>query len=231
MKKSHVVARLEAGGHKFEILVDPEKAVELKSGKKIPIEEVVITDTIYKDVRKGDRVSPEVLKKLFGTTDVKKVALEIIKRGEIQLTAEQRRRMLEQKRRQIIEFIARNAVDPKTGLPIPPQRIEAAMKEARVGIDPYKGIEEQALMIVKAISRVIPIKIARALLQIKVPPQYAGRAYNQLLKLGEVKKQDWREDGTLILEVEIPAGMQQEVMDKVNKLTKGEAEVKVLYVK
>ena len=231
MKRSHVIARLEVGGHRFEILVDPEKAVELKSGKNIPIEEVLITDTIYKDVRKGDRVSPELMKKVFGTTDVKKVALEIIKRGEIQLTAEQRRKMLEQKKRQIIEFIAKNAVDPKTGLPIPPQRIEAAMKEAKVGIDPYKGVEEQALTIVKAISRVIPIKIARALVQIKVPPQYAGRAYNQLLKLGEVKRQDWKTDGTLVLEIEIPAGMQQEVMDKVNKLTRGEAEVKVLYVR
>ncbi len=228
-KKDHVVARLEVRGHRFEILVDPDKALEVKSGKKIPMEEVLITDTVYKDVGSGDRVSPELLKKVFGTTDVEKIAYEIITKGEIQLTAEQRRRILEAKKRQVINFIARNAIDPQTKLPIPPARIEAAMKEAKVSVDPYKDIEEQALKIVKAISRVIPIKIAKMIIQVKIPPQYSGRAYSSLQRLGELKSMDWKSDGSLVAEIEIPAGMQQEVIDKINKLTKGSAEVKVLY--
>lgn len=229
MKRNYVVARYEHKGHRFEILVHPEKALELKSGKNVPIEEVLIADTVYKDVSSGDRVSPELLKKVFGTDDVKKVALEIIKRGEIQLTTEQRRKIIEQKRRQIINFIAKNAIDPQTKLPIPPARIETAMEQAKVGVDPYKSVEEQAMQIVRAISRIIPIKIARAILQVKIPPQYSGRAYSELKKLGEVKSMDWKTDGSLVAEIEIPAGMQQEVVDKLNKITKGEVEVKILY--
>jgi len=229
VKRNYVVARYEHKGHRFEILVHPEKALELKSGKNVPIEEVLIADTVYKDVSSGDRVSPELLKKVFGTDDVKKVALEIIKRGEIQLTTEQRRKIIEQKRRQIINFIAKNAIDPQTKLPIPPARIETAMEQAKVGVDPYKSVEEQAMQIVRAISRIIPIKIARAILQVKIPPQYSGRAYSELKKLGEVKSMDWKTDGSLVAEIEIPAGMQQEVVDKLNKITKGEVEVKILY--
>jgi len=229
MKKDHVVARLEVRGHRFEILVDPDKALELKSGKNVPIEEVLITDTVYKDIGSGDRVSPELLKKVFGTTDISKIAKEIIVKGEIQLTAEQRRRILEAKKKQVITFIARNAIDPQTKLPIPPARIEAAMKEAKVSVDPYKGIEEQALKIVKAISRVIPIKIAKMIIQVRIPPEYSGRAYSSVQKLGEVKSMDWKSDGSLVIELEIPAGMQQEVIDKLNKLTKGNVDVKVLY--
>ncbi|UXD21912.1 RNA-associated protein [Ignicoccus pacificus DSM 13166] len=228
-KKDHVIARLEIKGHRFEILVDPDKALELRSGKNIPIEEVLITDTVYKDVGSGDRVSPELLKKTFGTTDINKIAKEIIMKGELQLTAEQRRRILEAKKRQVINFIARNAIDPQTKLPIPPARIEAAMKEAKVSVDPYKDIEEQALKIVKAISRVIPIKIARMIIEVRIPPQFSGRAYSSLQKLGELKSVDWKSDGSLVAEIEIPAGMQQEVIDKLNKLTKGNVEVKVVY--
>jgi len=224
-----VIARYEHKGHRFEILVHPEKALELRSGKAVPIEDVLIADTVYKDVSSGDRVSPDLLKKVFGTTDVKKIAVEIIKKGEIQLTAEQRRRIIEQKRRQIINFISKNAIDPQTKLPIPPARIEAAMEKAKVGIDPYKSVEEQALQIVRAISRVMPIKIAKSILQVKIPPRYSGRAYSELKRLGEVKSMDWKNDGSLVAELEIPAGMQQEVVDKLNKLTHGEVEVKILY--
>lgn len=225
-----VVARLEAGGKRFEVLVNPDLAFEYKQGKDVNLEDMVISDAIYTDLRRGLRASPELLRRVFGTDDVVRVAAEIVRRGELQLTAEQRRRLLEAKKRQVINYIARNAVDPKTKLPIPPARIEAAMEQAGVGVDLYKSVEEQVPRIVKAISRVIPIKIAKALIRIVVPPEYSGRVAGALQKLGEVKHMDWRSDGSLVAEIEIPAGMQQEVIDRLNKLTRGSVEVKVVSV-
>ena len=225
-----VVARLEAAGKRFEVLVNPELAFEYKQGKDVNLEDMVISDAVYTDLRRGLRASPELLRKVFGTDDVVKVAAEIVRRGELQLTAEQRRRLLEAKKRQVINYIARNAIDPKTKLPIPPARIEAAMEQAGVGVDLYKSVEEQVPRIVKAISRIIPIKIAKALVRIVVPPEYSGRVAGALQKLGEVKHMDWRSDGSLVAEIEIPAGMQQEVIDKLNKLTRGSVEVKVVSV-
>lgn len=229
--RDYVVARLEVKGHKFEVLVNPELALKVKEGKNVDMREVLVGEIIYKDARKGLKASEELIRKIFGTADPYTVAKEIIKRGEIQLTSEQRRRMIEQKKKQIIAFIARNAIDPKTGLPHPPSRIEKAMEEAKVGVDPYKDVESQALQIVKAISRIIPIKIAKALMQVRIPAKYSGRAYSQIQRLGEVKKMQWLSDGSLYAEVEIPAGLQQEFIDKVNAISKGEAEVKVLYKK
>ncbi len=225
-----VVARLEVAGKRFEVLVNPDLAFEYKQGREVSLEEMVISDAIYTDLRRGLRASPELLRKIFGTDDVVRIAAEIVRRGDLQLTAEQRRRLLENKKRQIINYIARNAIDPKTKLPIPPARIEAAMEQARVGVDLYKSVEEQVPTIVKAISRIIPIKIARALLRIIVPPQYSGRVAGVLAKLGEVKHMDWRTDGSLVAEIEIPAGMQQEVIDRLSKITKGNIDVKVVSV-
>ncbi|BEP18485.1 ribosome assembly factor SBDS [Pyrofollis japonicus] len=225
-----VVARLEIAGKRFEVLVNPDLAFEYKRGKEVNLEDLVISDAIYTDLRRGLRASPELLRKVFGTDDVVKIAAIIVKRGELQLTAEQRRALIEAKKKQIINYIARNAIDPRTKLPIPPARIEAAMEQARVGIDLYKSVEEQVPQIVRAISRIIPIKIARALLKITVPPEHAGRVSALLPKLGEVKHMDWKTDGSLIAEIEVPAGLQQEVIDKLSKATQGSVEVKVVGV-
>lgn len=230
MSKPYIIARLEIGGHRFEVLVNPELAFKAKEGKPVKLDELIVGEYVYRDARKGFKASPETLQKVFGTTDVKRIALEIVKRGEIQLTAEQRRQLIESKKKQIINFIARNAIDPRTKTPIPPKRIELALEQARIGIDPFVSVEKQAMQVIKAISRIIPIKIAKAVLQARIPPTYSGRVYSQIMKLGEVKRTEWRNDGTLVVELEIPAGMQTEVIGKLNNLTRGKAEVKILHI-
>lgn len=229
-KQDYVVIKYESHGERFEILAKPKEAMAFRSGKSISISDVVISDTIYKDVKKGLKASPSALKKVFGTTDFETVAREILLKGEMPITAEQRKEMLESKKKQLIDFIHKNAIDPKTHLPIPPARIEAAMEEAKVQIDLNKDVESQALQIIHEIARIIPIKVARATLEIKVPAKYSSKVKSQLSNLGSVKKTNWLNDGTLIAEIEIPAGAQEEVIDKLNSLTKGEVEVKVLQV-
>lgn len=227
----YVIARYEARGHKFEILVNPDLALMVKEGKNVNVDDLLIGDIVYKDARKGLKASPESLREIFGTDDIRRVAIEIVRKGELQLTAEQRRSILEAKKKQIINFIARNAIDPKTKLPIPPKRIELAMEQARVSIDPYRSVESQAQEIISKISRIIPIKIARAILLVNIPPQYAGRIYKQLAGLGKIKRSNWLSSGALQVELEIPAGMQDEVINKINKFTKGTASIKILYVR
>ena len=229
-KQDYVVIKYESHGERFEILVKPKEAMAFRSGKSISLSDVVISDTIYKDVKKGLKASPSALKKVFGTTDFEAIAREILLKGEMPITAEQRKEMLESKKKQLIDFIHRNAIDPKTHLPIPPARIEAAMEEARVQIDLNRDVESQALQIIHELARIIPIKVARATLEIKIPAKYSSKVKSQLSNLGSVKKTNWLNDGTLIAELEIPAGAQEEVIDKLNSLTKGEVEVKVLQV-
>lgn len=228
-EKDYVVAKLESHGERFEILVKPKEAMDLRNGKSVSLSEAVVSDTIYKDVKKGLKASPSSLKKVFGTTDFETIAREIITKGEIPVTAQQRKEMLEAKKKQIIMFIARNTVDPKTNLPIPPSRIELAIEQARVSIDPNKDVEPQALQIIKELSKLIPIKLAKAILEVNIPAKYA-KLQQQIQSMGEVKKTKWMPSGGLLVEMEIPAGSQTEVISKIGSLTKGEAEVKVVKV-
>ncbi len=229
-KREYVIARYEAKGHKFEILVNPDKAFKFREGEKIGIDEILVGDYVYKDVRRGDKASPSELVKVFGTDDIRKVAEVILREGELQLTTEQRRRLLESKRRLIINFIARSAVDPRTKTPIPPQRIEKAMEEARVSVDLYKSVEEQAAAVIRQISKYLPIKIAKAYIVVRLPPEIAARTFQEVRKLGEVKGERWLNDGSFRVELEVPAGMQSEVLDKLSRITRGLAEVNVKVV-
>jgi ribosome maturation protein SDO1 len=229
-RKSYVVAWIEIKGERFEVLVRPEQAFRYREGEKVDLGEILWTDTIYKDSRKGLKASPESLRKAFGTEDVRVIVERILKEGRIQLTEEERRRLLEAKKRKIITYIVRNAVDPKTGMPIPESRIEAAMEELGVSIDLYRDAESQALEIVSKLSRIMPIKIARALIEAVIPPDIAGRVVSEVKRIGDVRRSEWLKDGSLKLEVEVPAGAQIDVINRIQGLAKGRASVNVKVV-
>src|SRR5437660_3513845 len=139
MSDKFTTARLSRGKDGFEILVKPQPALDFKLGKPIPISQVLMIEEVYSDSGKGTRASEEKLQKNFGTTDAAKVAEEIMRAGELQLTTEQRRQLIDEKRRQIISIISRNAIDPRSGAPHPPLRIEQALEQIRISIDPTRA--------------------------------------------------------------------------------------------
>ncbi len=230
-KQDYVVAWIEVKGQRFEILVRPDPAFKFKEGERVDIDDILWSDIIYKDTRKGLKASPEAVRKAFGTDDVRKIAEKILREGNIQLTEEQRRKLIEAKKKQIITYIAKNAIDPKTGKPIPEKRIEAAFEELRIGVDPFKDAETQAVEAVRKIARIMPIRLAKALVRVEVPPSYAGRLYRELARMGSIVKTDWRHDGTLVAEIEIPAGSQVEVVNRIQQLARGQAKIDVKVMK
>jgi ribosome maturation protein SDO1 len=223
-----VVARLESHGDRFELLVDPEEAARIRHGEDVDLEEVVAAEFVFENASRGEKAPEESLKKVFHSTDFEEIARLIIKKGEIHLTADQRRKMIEEKRRQVITFISRNAINPQTKLPHPPQRIELAMEEARVNIDPFKHVEEQVKDAVKALRPLLPIKFAEMRFAVKIPADYAPRAYGEIQTATTVEREEWQKDGSWICVLRIPAGIQEEFYDLINRLTKGEGELKIL---
>jgi ribosome maturation protein SDO1 len=149
MSSKTVIAKWHKDGNVFEILVNADLAYEYITGKRSDPLVVLEAEDIFKDSRKGERQSEDKIKKAFGTTDLAKVADMILKHGEVPITTEQRNRLIEEKRKQIIDIIARNSIDPRTNAPNPPLRIENAMREGKVSIDPFKGATEQIDDIVK----------------------------------------------------------------------------------
>jgi ribosome maturation protein SDO1 len=220
--------KLTIAGEHYEILVNPDSALSYKQGRNVEPSAVIVTDEVYSDARKGLRASSEKLKVHFGTDDHAKAALEILKRGELNLTQEQRKRLTDEKRKAIVAAISKNFVDPRTLLPHPPLRIEQAMQEARVNVDPFQDPNEQMKTIVEGLRTILPLKSEKVRLAVRVSAQYSGQAIGVLKNFGEIIKEDWLADGTLSAIVEIPAGGQPGLLDRLGSTTKGAAQVTVV---
>jgi len=223
-----VIARLNIKGKRFEVFVWSDKAWLFKQGKISDIHEVLVGNIIYSDARKGLKASRDDIVQIFGSDDIGIVAEKILKKGTLQITSEQRRELIENLKRRIIAFISRNCIDPRTNLPIPPSRVEIALKEAKVSLDPFKPLEIQIENVIKQLRPILPLKIAKAVLAVKIPPQYIGKCYGYISKVGRILLQNYLSDGSLSLELEIPAGIKEGVIEKIARLTKGRGEVKII---
>jgi ribosome maturation protein SDO1 len=228
MSEKFTIARYTKENEHFEVLVKPQKALDYRNGKIAGITDVLAAETIFSDANKGTRVPEDTLKKAFATTDPLKIADIILKKGQLQLTTEQRRKMVEDKRKQIIDYISHQAVDPKTNLPHPPMRIENAMEQIRYPIDPYKSVEEQARDIVKLLRPILPLKVEQISVGAHIPAQHAQRAYGSIKTYGVIKREEWRNDGSWYGVLEMPAGSYASFLNKLGEVTKGGGEAEII---
>lgn len=219
------LAKYKAHGKFFEIAIDPDKAVSYKEGDLIDIEEVVKAPSIFEDMKKGLPAKDEDLKLVFNTTDANEIIKTILDKGELQFTQKYREELRERKHKKIINLIHRNAIDPKTGLPHPETRIAAAMEEGKVKINDLKRAEDQISDIIKILLPIIPISLEKIVMKILIPSQYSAKLHGRVLAYGKPLQERWLNDGSLLVNVELPAGLQQELMDNLNSLSHGSCSV------
>ncbi|SDQ65887.1 ribosome assembly factor SBDS [Natronobacterium texcoconense] len=225
-----VTARLESHGARFEVLVDPDAALEIKRDEfDDDLEDVIAAEDVFEDASRGDRPAEDDLEKVFDTTEPLEIIPEVIKDGEIQITAEQRREMQEQKRKQLIDTIARNAINPQMDdAPHPPERIENALEEAGFTVDPMEPVESQVDDALDALRPVIPIRFEEVTIAVQIPAEYAGSAQAQVRQFGDLEREEWQPDGSWIGVVTFPAGMQNDFYNVVNEHSSGEAETEIV---
>lgn len=215
-----IIARIKIKGKNYEVLVDIDKALQLKQGKPVSIENVLSIDKIFYDSKKGLNVSDKDLEEAFGTSDISKVAEKIIKQGEIQIPKEYRDKERESKKKQIVDFLARHAIDPRTDKPHTAERISAAIDESGINVD-NRPIEQQITKIIEKVREILPLKIQTKKLKLRIPAEHTGRVYGLLSEHKE--SENWLANGDLECVVNIPVGLQDDFYDKLNAVTHGSA--------
>jgi len=225
-----VTARLESHGERFEVLVDPDAALAIKRGEfEGELEDVIAAEDVFENASRGDRPPENALEEVFGTTDPLEIIPQVIEDGEIQITAEQRKEMEEQKHRELINRITRNAVNPQMDdAPHPPERIESALEETDFRVDPMEPVENQVDEALEALRPVIPIRFDTITVAVQLPADYAGSGQARVREFGDLESEEWQSDGSWIGVVEFPAGMQNDFYDLVNEVSSGEAETQII---
>lgn len=218
-------ARLKKGGENFEIVIEVEPAIRYKEGEDVEIREILRGEHIFFDANKGELASETHMKSVFGTDDILKIAKTILDEGEIQITSEIRDREREKKRNKIIATIAREAIDPTTKLPHPPERIRLAMAEAKVTIDMFKTADQQMDHVLMKIRPVLPISFQKKVIAFKIPAQFAGKAQMHVRRSGTVQEENWANDGSWEVTVQMSPGVVDDLVNQLNSLTKGTVKI------
>lgn len=128
-----VTARIKVKGKPYEIRVDLDEALKVKAGKG-NIMAALDTDKVFSDIKKGTIAPAADLTSAFNTTDIYQIAAKIIASGEVQKTQEFRDTERENRIKQVITLIIKNAVD-QNGRPYTEERIKRAIEEAHATID------------------------------------------------------------------------------------------------
>jgi ribosome maturation protein SDO1 len=250
----YIIGRIENSGRVFEMLMDPEKAWDAKkyireeinkrlregqnksrltvdeilNDQNIDLELIFESFSVFEDLRRGKKATDGDMEAIFGTTDGVIISAHILLDGEIHWTQAQREEERQKKLKQIISIISKNAINPQNKKPHPYQRIEKAIEEAKVKIDLMISVEEQIDDIVKSIRTIIPIRIEQVEMAIKIPTAFTAKGYNIVAQYVQIKKEEWQSDGSWVAVVSLPAGLQMELIDKLNKLTHGRVQTKIL---
>jgi ribosome maturation protein SDO1 len=219
-----VIARWERGGVRFEVLVDPQAVHDIKEGKPVDLSEKLALDQVFKDAKKGEKMSLEELETTFHSRDLLEIARQIILKGEVQVTTDQRHQLQAAKHRQIVQTIARNAMNPQTGAPHPAARIEAAMEQAKVHVDPFKPVDAQVQEVLQKLRPLLPIRLDVVKVRVRLPAQHYPHVIGDIKGMGKLLEEQWMGDGAWSGVVEIPAGLQTELYERLNARTRGAAE-------
>jgi len=213
---SVVTARIKIKGKNFETSVNLDEALKFRAGKG-DIISALESNAIFYDLNKGTNASKADLIDCFGTDNIHEVAKKIIISGEVQKTQEFRDAEKENKIKQVVSLILRNAVD-QYGRPYTEERIKRAIEEIHYNFD-NRSPEQQLPILVEKLKIVIPIKLETKRIKITIPAQYTGQAYGILKDYKE--SEEWLANGSLQTLLNIPAGILIDFYDKLNSITHG----------
>ena len=209
-----VLARMEKGGKRYELLVDPNLVDVFKSEPaSVDLNAFLAMDEVFHDIRGGERPTEDAIENTFGTQDIFEITKTVLAKGSIQLTTAQRKARVEQMRQQIVHEIHTQAVDPKTKGPHPKTRIELALNESRYSVDPFKRLDDQVKDAIELLKPMIPLSFESVRLAVRVP----GSAYGGSSRILRpyLEKEQWLENGSWAGIIEIPAGMKDTIYGKL----------------
>eukprot|EP00770_Monocercomonoides_exilis_P013051 MONOS_12994.1-p1 / transcript=MONOS_12994.1 / gene=MONOS_12994 / organism=Monocercomonoides_exilis_PA203 / gene_product=rRNA metabolism protein, SBDS family / transcript_product=rRNA metabolism protein, SBDS family / location=Mono_scaffold00764:12520-13341(-) / protein_length=240 / sequence_SO=supercontig / SO=protein_coding / is_pseudo=false len=188
---------------------------------KLGLDNVLVSEEIYKNHSKMERASESEIEAVVGSLKGIDAIKEILTKGEIALTTAERREKVEQKRREILNFIHSYYVDPSNSLPHPITRLETAMESFRYIVDPFKDAEDQALEVVDKMKGVLPLKKNVMEGSLFIPHAYVAQSQGIIKKWADKSREKWDHNGCT-MDVSIVPGNYDKFMQELAKVTHGE---------
>ncbi len=133
------------------------------------MDEVLQIARVYKDVEKGEYAKTKDLEKAFGSADQAAVCLEILAKGELQLSEKERNASQDALLKEICTIVADKCINPQSRRPVTVGIVEKALAELHFNANVSKPAKKQALEAIKMLEGKYPIERAPMRLKLVVP--------------------------------------------------------------
>jgi len=221
----HQLVKYKSGTYYFEIATNLGSVLKYRDGK-IGWDKVAFTDEIFKNLAKGERATRDELKQAFGTDNVQECLKKIVDRGDLQLTTQERKEKVEQKRAEIVTYIHKYYINPKTNTPHPVVRIENALETLKFRVDSDLPAERQAIDIIKKLPEIMPIKRSDMHATLTVSLQFVGQIIGIVQQWAKLIRESYTSE-SCIMELSVIPGDYDNLLSELNKATKGEYEFEI----
>ena len=111
--------------------------------RETDLDEVLQAKTVFANVSKGQVAKKEDLISSFGTEDQEAVCLEILAKGELQVSEKERHVQQDAMWKDIATTVADKCVNPESKRPYPVSMIEKAMKDVHFSVKPNRNAKQQ----------------------------------------------------------------------------------------
>ena len=195
------VVRLKKSGQRFEIACYKNKVISWRKKIDTDLDDVLQSHSVFMNVSKGQTAKTEDLMKAFGIEDQTKICIEILEKGELQVSEKERHQHLDNLFKEIATIVSDKCVNPETKRPYTVSLIEQSMKDTHFNINPAKNAKQQALEVIKNLqaSGKLPIERAEMKLMLDIPAKEGKKIKEKLYKL--IKKVESEEFSAISLEI------------------------------
>lgn len=226
MTTEQQIVKFKADKQNFEVACKPGAVLKYRQGKLGSLDNVILTDVVFKNFSKADRAKNTELIAAFGTDNMMECIKQIVERGEFQLSAGERKEKQVQKKNEIVTYIHKYYIDPRSKLPHPVARIESALEELKVNIDPDAPADRQALEFVKKLLGKLPLKRSEMGATLTIPHQYVAQCASLLRARVSISKENYTTNGCSYV-VSMAPGDYDKLLADLNKITKGDFQLNV----
>ena len=180
------IVRLKLGKSRYEIACYKNKVQDWRDKKETDISEVLQTNTIFKNVIKGDIAPASELKSVFPKKSHEDIVKLILDKGVIQVGDKERTNQYQNQKRYIANIIVSKTYNTETGLAFPQDIIMKVLEEIEFNVDEKDDTKKQALKAIKEIidKKILPLerKMIQLLIKIKNKEMFANEeAFTQFM--------------------------------------------------
>ncbi|CAI5950297.1 unnamed protein product [Closterium sp. NIES-65] len=158
------------------------------------LDEVLQSQTVFSNVGKGTLAKSKDLVAAFGTDDQEKVCLEILEKGEYQVSEKEREMQASALLRDITCLVTERTVNPETHRPYPVGIVEKFIRDIHFSVDPNRSSKQQAsachaaLDLIRQLSQRFPITRARMELRLVLPSTALPSVQAELQQMGALMR-------------------------------------------